>query len=201
MNNKELIVHTILTVLLAAFAIVAIAQATPAETTQEATTCPAIEETTEAVTEPIETEAPTEESTEPTEAEPTETIPLYDVPLEEELQLHIIETAEEKGIDPAIIFAMAYRESSYNPSAIGDSGNSLGLCQVQPRWHSKRMEKLDCPNLLDPYQNVTVAVDYLSELLNRYGSLDKALTAYNRGSYSGTVTEYAKTIIEVAKEL
>ena len=63
------------------------------------------------------------------------------------------------------------------------------------------MQKLRCTNLLDPYQNVTVAVDYLGELLVQYGSIDKALTAYNRGSYSGTVTEYAKTVMAYAEGL
>ena len=149
------------------------------------------EETIECMTEPTQEETIT---TEPS-------VPLYDVPLGEELQIHIIETAEANGIDPAIIFAMAFKESTYRVDAIGDGGNSLGLLQVQPRWHSGRMEKLNCPNLLDPYQNVTVSVDYLCELLSRYGSMDKALTAYNRGSYDGTVTEYATTVMAKANEM
>ena len=155
-------------------------------------------EPTEVITEPTETEEPT------TATEPTEVIPaihLYDVPLDAELQLHIIHTAEEKRIDPAIIMATAYKESGYNSKAIGDNGNSYGLLQVQPRWHYGRMERLGCTDLLDAYQNVTVAVDYLSELLNRYGSIEAALTAYNSGSYSGTVTQYAKTILAHAEKL
>lgn len=52
---------------------------------------------------------------------------LYDVPMDADLQKFIIGKAEEIGIDPAVIFAMAYRESTYNPGAIGDYGNSLGL--------------------------------------------------------------------------
>ena len=155
-------------------------------------------EPTEVITEPTETEEPT------TATEPTEVIPaihLYDVPLDAELQLHIIHTAEEKRIDPAIIMAMAYKESGYNSKAIGDNGNSYGLLQVQPQWHYGRMQKLCCTDLLDPYQNVTVAVDYLAENLDRYGSIDKALTAYNRGSYSGTVTQYAKSVMAMADKL
>lgn len=149
------------------------------------------EETTEAVIEPT-----TEETivTEPY-------VPLYDVPIDKELQLHIIETANYHDIDPAIIIAMAWKESTYRVDAIGDGGNSLGLLQVQPRWHSGRMEKLGCPNLLDPYQNVTVACDYLRELINQYGNIDKALTAYNRGHYAGTVTDYARTVLAKADEL
>jgi soluble lytic murein transglycosylase-like protein len=161
-------------------------EAVVAETTQENT------EHTEETT--IVTEPPTTAETEPP-------LVLYDVPLDVELQLHIIEQAEEHGIDPAIIFAMAFRESTYNPKCIGDGGNSYGLLQVQPKWHKKRMEKLGCTDLLDPYQNVIVGIDHLCELLSRYGNIAKALTAYNKGSYNGTVTQYAKNVLATANQL
>lgn len=157
----------------------------------EETTGETTKETTEAVIEP------TAEETIVTEPY----VPLYDVPIDKELQLHIIETANYHDIDPAIIIAMAWKESTYRVDAIGDGGNSLGLLQIQPRWHSGRMEKLGCPNLLDPYQNVTVACDYLRELIDQYGNIDKALTAYNRGHYAGTVTDYARTVLAKADEL
>lgn len=161
------------------------------ETTSEATTV----ETTEYITEPTEAELPTEAATEPA-------VTLYDVPLDKELQLHIIETAEAHGIDPAIIIAMARKESNYRANAMGDGGNSYGLLQVQLKWHRKRMQKLGCTDLLDPYQNVTVAVDYLAEQIDRYGgSLEKGLTAYNRGHYAGKVTKYATSVIAMAERL
>lgn len=125
----------------------------------------------------------------------------YDIPLDEDLQLHIIKVSEEKGIEPEIIFAMAYRESRYKVDAVGDSGASVGLLQIQKRWHSGRMEKLGCTDLSDPYQNVIVGVDFLAELLDRYGDIGKALTTYNRGSFKGTVTEYATSIMTMAEEL
>lgn len=170
----------------------------PIETTYQVTSEPTAEETTEVITEPTEIETTV---TEPPVTEETIAITLYNVPLATELQLHIIETAESYGIDPAIILAMAFRESSYTPSAMGDNGNSYGLLQVQLRFHRERMQKLGCTDLLDPYQNVTVAVDFLCELLNRYGDMGKALTAYNRGHYAGTVTQYATTVMAKAEEL
>lgn len=162
-----------------------------AETTQEST---------EVVTEPtIATEPPTVPETTTAETEPP--VVLYDVPLDEELQLHIIREAEKAGIDPAIVFAIAKKESTYNANAVGDGGDSIGLLQVQPYWHSGRMERLGCTDLLDPYQNVTVAVDYLSEQLSRYGSMEAALTAYNQGHYNGTVTQYAQTVLAYAEQI
>lgn len=154
-----------------------------------------------AVTEPPTAPQPTEmEAAEATEiTEPAYTY--FDCELSEDLQKFIFELCEEKQIDPAIIVAMCWKESTYRPGAIGDGGNSLGLMQIQPRWHSGRMERLGCPNLLDPYQNITVGVDYLCELLNRYGDMAAALTTYNRGSYSGTVTNYAYSVLAKAASL
>lgn len=170
-------------------------EAEPIEFTYQPTTAATIAETTEPKQEPVETEPPVTEATEPP-------VMLYDVPLDEEIQLHIIETAETHGIDPAIILAICSSESNFHPYAIGDSGNSLGLMQVQPYWHSERMERLGCPNMLDPFQNVTVAVDYLAEMLGWYGGdMAKALTAYNRGHYDGTVNEYATSVLNIAEEL
>lgn len=128
-------------------------------------------------------------------------MPLYNVPLDDDLQYYIIDQSQAHGIDPAIIFAMCYRESNYNANCIGDSCNSFGLMQIQPKWHSERMERLTCTNLLDPYDNVTVGLDYLCELLNKYGDMSAALTAYNRGHYNGTVSQYAKNVMETAGEL
>ena len=170
-----------------------------ADVVLEPTVEPTVAENTEAITEPTETEVPTTVATEPVETEPP--VVLYDVPLDEDLQLHIIKNSKETGIDPAIIIAMARKETTYREDAIGDNGNSLGLLQIQPRWHSGRMNNLGCTDLLDPYQNVIVGIDYLCELLNRYGSMDKALTAYNQGHYNGVVTQYAKTVLAYAEQI
>ena len=198
MDRILAVVLCIAVIVLAIFSLAYCGRAT-ADDVADVTTVPtaeiAVEETTEYATEPTETEAPTEETTEPS-------VVLYDVPLDYELQLHIISEAIKHDIDPAIIFAMAYRESRYKTQAVGDSGSSLGLLQVQPKWHKKRMERLGCTDLLDPYQNVTVAVDYLAEQINRYGgSVAKGLTAYNKGHYAGKVTNYANKILAHAEKL
>ena len=170
-----------------------------AEATYEPATEATYEPTTSATTEETIEYIPTipQEETEPTESSSG----LYDVPLDAELQLHIISESVKAGIDPAIIMAMAYKESSYRIDAIGDGGDSYGLLQVQPKHHYGRMQKLGCTDLLDPYQNVTVAVDYLAEQIDRYGDLAKGLVAYNRGHYAGTITKYAKSVMAMAEEM
>ena len=133
---------------------------------------------------------------------PVEEPALYDVPLDKELQKHIVRVCEEYGVEPAIVLAVIGRESNYRAEAIGDGGDSLGMCQVQPRWHYDRMERLNCPDLLDPYQNVVVGIDYLAECIERYdGDVAKGLVAYNQGHFKETITDYALAVLDMAETL
>ena len=132
----------------------------------------------------------------------------FDVPLGEDLQDHIFMVCDGYGIDPAIVVAMIQRESNFVIDIVGDNGNSFGLMQIQPRWHRDRMEKLGCTDLLNPYQNVNVGVDYLAELFEKGKSLEWVLMAYNGGpSYAnkkeanGEVSAYASTVIEESERL
>lgn len=134
----------------------------------------------------------------------------FDCPLPRDLQDHIAALCEEYHIDPAIIVAMCKKESTYNARAVGDGGNSLGLMQIQPRWHKERMKRLGCTNLKDAYQNVTVGIDFFAELMGKYEDVEKALMAYNagesgarknwwkRGIYSN---KYSRAVLEIAEEL
>lgn len=137
-----------------------------------------------------------------------EPVKYFDVPLSTDLQDHIFSVCEKRNIDPAIIVAMIERESDYRPSTIGDGGNSLGLMQIQPKWHQERANQLGCSNLMDPYQNITVGVDLFSDLLKCRNSVEWALMAYNGGpSYAnnkarnGVITDYARAVLNNSKNL
>ena len=129
----------------------------------------------------IQVVEPAPEVDEPVAEPETETVMLWDVPMDAELQLFIIQSCEDHHIDPAIVIAVIERESSYRASVIGDNGEAFGLMQVWPKWHQDRMDKLGANDLLDPYQNVTVGMDYLFELLDEGKGLEWALAAYNQG--------------------
>ena len=141
----------------------------------------------------------------------------YDVPLERELQDHIMKLCEIRSIDPAIVMAMIERESDYRADCIGDNGKSYGLMQIQKRHHEDRMDNLGCTDLLDVYENVAVGIDYLAELRDKYdGNIEMALVAYNMGptgayrncfskgiyssAYSREVLENSKTLMEGMNE-
>lgn len=106
----------------------------------------------------------------------------YNVPLDYDLQVYIIQTCEELNIDAGVVMAMIFYESSYQADAIGDGGNSVGLMQIMQCFHEERMARLGVTDLLDPYQNVTVGIDFLAELVNECnGDIEKALICYNTG--------------------
>lgn len=130
------------------------------------------------------------------------------IALDESVQLYIIELCKEKHISPALVMAMIERESRCNIDIIGDNGNSLGLMQIQPKWHQERMDRLGCTDLLNPYQNVTVGIDILLELYSKNEDTAWVLMAYNGGiAYAdrhydaGNISEYAEGIMARAEEL
>lgn len=139
--------------------------------------------------------------------EATETL-YFDVPLDRDLQDHIFKLCEERDIDPALIVSMIWKESRFDADIVGDSGRSLGLMQIQPRWHGARMERLGCTDLLDPYQNVTVGIDIVDGLIDSNMGIEWTLMAYNGGANyankkrnAGVVSDYAKTVLAHAQSL
>ena len=116
------------------------------------------------------------------EPEPEPEIDIYPVNLDADLQRYIIETCEKYTINPSIIIAMCFYESSFNADAIGDNGECMGLMGISPRWCWPEMEKLNCTDMRDPYQNVTVGIDILAQKMAKYdGNTEMALMSYNAG--------------------
>ena len=137
-------------------------------------------------------------------------IAFFDVPLAKEIQIHIFVECTRHNISPALVIAMIEMESYYDPSNIGDNGDSFGLMQVQPKWHTPRMKHLGCTDLFNPYQNITVGIDYLVELRDEYGLTEicDVLMGYNGGpDYAddmisqGKISDYALRVSERASEL
>lgn len=134
----------------------------------------------------------------------------FDVPLEKELQDHIFDICDSYDVDPELIVSVIFYESSFRSGVIGanDSGYSYGLMQIMPRWNQDRMDRLECQDLLDPYQNVLVGTDLIAEYIEEGRGVEWALMAYNGGpSYAnrkvseGTASVYATRVMAYAGEL
>lgn len=81
------------------------------------------------------------------------------------------------GVDGALIHALIYAESSYDPNAVSPAG-ATGLMQLMPET-ARRYGEVD---LFDPEQNVRVGVRHFRDLLSQFdGDLELALAAYNAG--------------------
>lgn len=109
------------------------------------------------------------------------------------------------AVDPAIVKALIWVESRYDPNAENYNGTCVGLMQVSTKWHADRAARLGLTDFFDPYSNIAIGVDYLQELMTKYKDPSLALMAYNMGDAkalrlyrSGKVSKYAKTITEMA---
>lgn len=94
----------------------------------------------------------------------------------------IDDIATRSGVDPNIVKAIIKEESGGNPNAVGDNGESIGLMQIQPKHHQKRMEELGIVSLFDPQENVILGCSILSDLYDKYGNYEDALSVYNSGN-------------------
>ena len=127
-------------------------------------------------------------------AEVGETFVLYDIPLDDDLQRHIWEECQKRGAPYEVVLGIIRKESNYEADVVGDHGRSVGLMQIQPKWHKERMEYLGCLSLMDPYANVTVGIDILAELLTKYQTTEMALIVYNAGATGAKTTWFDKGI-------
>ena len=136
----------------------------------------------------------------------TEKVIYYDIPLSKELQDYTRKICEKYGnVDETLVYALIKQESNFRVKALGDNGKSKGLMQIQEIWHKERMKKLGVDSLMTAKGNIRVGVDILSEKIDKYNDLGKALTAYNAGdggaykyyfSKGIYANDYAKKIIK-----
>lgn len=101
-----------------------------------------------------------------------------------EIQSLINSTAQQYGLDPALLTAVVNQESGGNPNAQSSAG-AQGLMQLMPATAAS----LGVTNPFDPTQNLQGGAQYLSQLLAQYdGDTSLALAAYNAGP--GNVAKY-----------
>ena len=101
----------------------------------------------------------------------------------------IYAAARRYGVDPALVKAVVWRESRFNPKARGRAGE-LGLMQVMDpaaqEWaEAEHRYPLPESCLLDPVTNTLAGTWYLRKMLRRYQLTDNplpyALADYNAG--------------------
>lgn len=99
---------------------------------------------------------------------------------------HLISTAKDYEFDPFLILAIMKVESAFDPAAVSFAG-AYGLLQIKPIAAKEvsnvfKSELYDAGDLVDPFVNVRVGVQYLSYLRDVVGkNPTRMLAAYNLG--------------------
>ena len=120
----------------------------------------------------------------------TDVIP-YEIQ-KEYIEEYVFEILEEGDydVDPALILAIVETESTYYWDA--QNGEHYGLMQINPKWQKASMEELGVEDLAaNPYDNLRVGIDYISDLLHDYPDPYDALTVYNAGHTYGYASQYS----------
>lgn len=92
------------------------------------------------------------------------------------------ETADRYGLDVNLLLAVAWQESGFNPTAVSHAG-AIGLMQLMPGTAAGL--GVDPTN---PLENLDGGARYLRQQIDRFGSVELALAAYNAGP--GAVQKY-----------
>ncbi len=95
------------------------------------------------------------------------------------------------GVDARLLAALVWSESNFHPGAVSRVG-ALGLSQLMPGTAAGlRVDPMD------PVQNLVGGARYLRAQLERFGSADLALAAYNAGP--GRVEAAGRTIPQITE--
>jgi hypothetical protein len=103
-------------------------------------------------------------------------------------------TAARHGLQPALLRALVEQESGFNAGARSDAG-ALGLTQVMPGTGAEM--GFSVVDLMDPAKNLEAGAQYLARQMEKFGSTELALAAYNAGPGAvqghGGIPPYAET--------
>lgn len=139
-----------------------------------------------------------------------QTEPIYyryieDCPLPKKTQRKIFEICAGATVSFELVMAVIEKESGFDPKCVSDEGQSVGLMQIQEKWHHGIMDKMGCRDLYDPLQNVRVGMELLKRHFETYQDAAAALMAYNGGqAYAdrmiaeGEISAYAAGVLEKA---
>jgi soluble lytic murein transglycosylase-like protein len=120
-----------------------------------------------------------------------------EIALKEALFSSIIKKAADKHkIDPALIKAIIFVESGYDPMATSKKG-AIGLMQIMPDTFTG----LSMEDMYNPVHNINAGVEYLRFLLNQFGGdLELAIAAYNAGCTkvreNGSIPQSTKNFVK-----
>ena len=98
---------------------------------------------------------------------------------------YVSKYSQQYNVEENLIYAIIKAESNFKANAISHQ-NAKGLMQLMEptaKDVAKRFGiELTDDNILEPETNINIGTKYISTLLDKYGSVEVALAAYNAGS-------------------
>jgi soluble lytic murein transglycosylase-like protein len=95
----------------------------------------------------------------------------------------IVQAAQKYNVQPVLIAAQLKAESDFNPNAVSPAG-AQGIAQFMPGTG----RSMGLTNPFDPRASIMAQAKLMSQLIKQFGSIPKALAAYNAGP--GAVQKY-----------
>jgi peptidoglycan lytic transglycosylase len=89
------------------------------------------------------------------------------------------------ALDPFLVASLIRQESAFNPSAVSRA-NAVGLMQLLPKVgrgvaKQQRLKRFSTQQLFTPSINLQLGTRYFRSMVDRFGSFEYALAAYNAG--------------------
>ncbi|TQR25581.1 lytic transglycosylase domain-containing protein [Campylobacter sp. MIT 97-5078] len=114
---------------------------------------------------------------------------------------HFIEAGKAYGLNPKLLWAIAYKESRHNPKAINRSNKNgtydIGIMQINSmhlKWLKKDYGISEKDLLEKPRINIFAGATILKKCFDKYGANIKGLTCYNGKIKSNP---YGKEVLEI----
>lgn len=92
----------------------------------------------------------------------------------------------DTDLDPYLVASLIRQESEFNPNAVSRA-NAVGLMQLLPKVgkgvaKQEKLKHYSAQQLFTPTVNLQLGTRYFRSMVDKFGSLEYALAAYNAGS-------------------
>jgi soluble lytic murein transglycosylase len=94
--------------------------------------------------------------------------------------------ASQNALDPYLVASLIRQESEFNPGAVSKA-NAVGLMQLLPKVGSAvakqaKLRHFSTTQLFTPEVNLQLGTRYFRQMVDKFGTFEYALAAYNAGS-------------------
>ena len=94
--------------------------------------------------------------------------------------------SSSNALDPYLVASLIRQESAFNPNAVSRA-NAVGLMQLLPRVgktvaRQEKMKRFNASQLFLPGVNMQLGTRYFRSMVDKFGSFEYALAAYNAGA-------------------